>query len=214
LKFELYRPFGHAHISQMEKDGDVEGLINALDAPKVKKSAHLRAAIIIALSRVGDAKAVSVILDLLKSDPADSVRRMAAKALGQFDDPRPLPSLRAALADETTAVQLWAIQSLGLLRDRESVDHLIEMLDSPDWAFRSYAARALGEIGDHRATEPLLRHVQDKKGTVQIAVLSALRKIGDSRAVGPLREAREVEGWLRRRRFDAALSDLEARFGR
>lgn len=137
---------------------------------------------------------------------------MAAKVLWQFDDPAALPALRNALGDESKTVQLWAIQSIGHLRDRESVDRFVDMLDSPDWSYRSYAAGALGEIGDQRATEPLLRHLDDQKKTVQIAVLSALRKLGDSRAIAPLREARGAAGWRQRRRFDAALADLEARF--
>lgn len=211
MKLDPYRPFGYAHLRQMEEDGDVEGLIAALEAPKLRKSANLRSAAVIALGRVGDAQAVPVICGLLLSDSAESVRRSAAKALGEFEDPQALAALRSALDDESERVQLWAVQSIGRLRDRESVDRLIGMLDNPDWGFRSYAASALGEIGDQRATEPLIRRIQDQNGTVQLAVISALRKLGDSRAVGPLREARETAGWRRRRRFDQVLSDFEAR---
>lgn len=214
MKLERNRPYGYAHIKQMERDEDVAALIAALDVPKVNESANLRSAVVTALSRIDSRQAIPTLVDLLQSDSAESVRRASARALGRLGDPSALAPLRVALKDESKTVRLWTIQSLGLLRDRDSVDDLIEMLDSPDWSVRSYAACALGEIGDQRATEPLIRHIQDEKGTVLTAVLSALRKMSDSRAVGPLREAREAAGWLRRRRLDAALSDLEARFGR
>src|SRR5690349_14252591 len=104
----------------MEREGSVEELIEALGSPQIQKSANLRSAVVVAMSRIGDPSAVSVIADLLLSDSAESVRRAAARALGQFGDSRALPPLRTALQDESKTVQLWAIQSLGRLRDRES----------------------------------------------------------------------------------------------
>lgn len=213
MKLERHRPYGYAHIKEMERSGDVRALIDTLDVPAVKEAGRLRHAVVSALGRIGSNEAVAVVVDLLLSDPEESVRRAAARALGQLGDTSALPALRLALADESKRVQLWAVRSIGLLRGRESIDQLVEMLDSPDWGFRSYAAGALGEIGDQRATEPLLRHIQDPKGTVQIGVLSALRKLGDSRAIDPLRKARDAKGWWRRRRIAVTLRDLEARFG-
>jgi HEAT repeat protein len=197
----------------MERAGDAEGLLESLDAPRVARSDHLRTAVVIALRRAGLVQAVPAVSDLLLTDPADSVRRAAANALGEFGDPAASPALRRALDDESTTVQLWVIKSIGRLRDRESVERLTGFLDSPNWGYRSYAAQALGDIGDQRATEPLLAHLDDPKGAVQIAICLALCRLGDSRAIPALRESQNRANWWRRRRLDAALADLEGRFG-
>lgn len=210
-KFELFREHSTADIRRMERARDAAGLIAALKAPRVSRSDHLRTAVIIALRRAQLSQAVPEVIGLLLSDPAVAVRRAAANALGEFGDPAALPALRQALDDDSETVQLWAIRSIGRLRDRESVDHLIDLLDSPDSGFRSYAAQALGQIGDQRATEPLISHLGDSSGTVQIAICLALRELGDSRAIPALREAQSRAGRRGRRRFGAALADLEGR---
>jgi len=197
----------------MEREGDAAGLIEVLKAPRVSRSDHLRTAVVIALRRAQLSEAVPEVNSLLLSDPAVSVRRSAAIALGEFGDPAALPALRQALDDDSEIVQLWAIKSIGRLGDRDSVIRLIDLLDSPDSGFRSYAAQALGQIGDQRATEPLISHLDDSSGTVQIAICLALGQLGDSRAIPALREAQGQAGWWGRRRFAAALADLEGRFG-
>jgi hypothetical protein len=39
------KQFGYGHLKQMEKEGDVAGLVEALDAPRVKRSKSRRAAV-------------------------------------------------------------------------------------------------------------------------------------------------------------------------
>jgi HEAT repeat protein len=212
-KFELFREHSAADIRRMEREGDVEGLVQALHAPRVAGSDHLRTAVVIALRRAGLSQAVPVVSDLLLTDPAEPVRRAAANALGELDDPAASPALRKALDDDSETVRLWAIKSLGRLRDRESVDRMIGLLDDPDSGFRSYAAKALGDIGDQRATEPLLAHLEDPSGTVQIAICLALRRLGDPRAIPVLREVQSRASRWRRRRLAAALADLEEQWG-
>lgn len=196
----------------MEREGDAEGLIKALDTTRIQRSANLRTAVVHALRRTQSPQAVSVASGLLASDSSEAVRRAAASALGEFGDSRALPALRSTLEDESRSVRLWTIRSIGRLRDRESVERLIGFLDDPDWGFRSYAAGALGDIGDQRATEPLIAHLDDRKGAVQIAVSSALGRLGDSRAVPALRELRRRTSWWRRRRLGVVLRELEDQF--
>jgi HEAT repeat protein len=162
----------------MERERDVPGLIGALSTPRVEKSSNLRAAVVTSLKRISASDAVPAVSGLLVSDPAESVRRGAAVALGQLGDAEGLPALRAALDDEAEKVQMWAIRSLGELRDRESVERLIEMLDDPDWGIRSFAASALGEIGDQRAIEALVSRLDDSNSTVRLGVEKALGELG------------------------------------
>lgn len=172
------KKFGYGHLKQMEKEGDVAGLVEALEAPRVQRSNSRRAAVVTSLRRIGASKAVPVLSDLLLSDDSEAVRRGAAFALGDFDDAAALPALRAALDDDSERVRLWAIRSLGRLRDRESVDRLIGMLDDPEWGHRQFAATALGEIGDERAVAPLARLQDDSNLAVRRAAAEALHPFG------------------------------------
>jgi HEAT repeat protein len=178
--FTQTKPYGYAHLKKMEREGDAAGLIEALDAPRVKKSAKLRAAVITSLRRVGAREAIPAISELLLSDPTEVVRRGAAFSLGQLGDTAALPALRTALDDESKTVQMWAIRSLGQLRDHESVEALITKLDDSDSGFRSFAANALGEIGDQRATTALIRRLDDPKSAVRKAAERALDELGHS----------------------------------
>lgn len=177
MKFLLTRPYGYAHLRKLEKEGNVAGLIEALRAPRVESSAKLRFAVVTNLGRSGAVEAVPVVSQLMLSDPEETVRCAAAKALGQCGDGAALPALRTALDDQSERVQLWAIRSLGQLHDRESVERLIDRLDNPDWGFRAYAAGALGEIGDQRAIPALVPMLEDSSSTVRTAVEQALDKL-------------------------------------
>jgi HEAT repeat protein len=161
----------------MERENDAEGLIDALSAPRVEKSTGLRAAVAVSLGEIGTPEAIPALGGLLSSDPAESVRRVAAKALGQCNDVAATPALRAALDDESERVQMWSIQSLGQLRDRQSVERLIEILEDPDWGLRAYAAKALGEIGDQRAIHALVPMLEDSSSTVRSAAGQALDQL-------------------------------------
>jgi len=172
------KPFGYGHLKQMEKEGDVAGLVEALDAPRVKRSKSRRAAVVTSLRRIGAPQAVPVLSELLKSDPSEAVRRGAAFALGDFDDAAALPAVRAALDDESERVRLWAIRSLGRLQDRGSVERLMGMLDDSEWGHRQFAATALGEIGDDRAMPSLARLLDDPNPAVRRAATEALHRFG------------------------------------
>jgi HEAT repeat protein len=172
------KEFGYGHLKEMQKEGDVAGLISALDSPKVQKSKHLRAAVVTNLRKTGARDAVPILCKLLQSDPSETVRRMAALSLGELGDAGALPALRAALDDESDRVQLWAIRSLGQLRDRESVERLTIMCDDPDGGHRQFAALALSEIGDQRAVPALTPLLDDPDLMVRREARQALTRLG------------------------------------
>ena len=172
------KPLGYGHLKQMEKEGNVAGLVKALGAPRVRRSKSRRAAVVTSLRRIGAPAAVPFLSELLRNDPSEAVRRGAAFALGDFDDAAALPALRFALDDESERVRLWAIRSLGRLHDRDSVERLIGMLDDSEWGHRQFAAAALGEIGDERAMPALARLLDDPNPAVSRAATEALHPFG------------------------------------
>lgn len=174
------RSYGYGHLKQMERSGDVQGLIASLEVPRVKESAGRRGAVVTSLKRLHDDKAIPVLGKMLLCDSDELVRCQAAKALGEMRDKEARSLLRRALEDDSRRVQMWAMRSLGHLRDQGSVPLLLRKLDSPDWGCRAYAATALGEIGDERAIAPLADAARDENSTVHGAAMQALQELGVS----------------------------------
>lgn len=209
----LPQRFEHKDSKGLFSKGDVDGLVEALQHPDVRKSRLLRERVVEELENPADPRAVPALVDVLEGDPDMAARVFAADALGKVDDKRGLPALRKAIGDPEQPVRAWAIRSIGQVADRNSVDALIACLDDGDSWVRESAARALGQIGDHRATMVLAGAVNDPRGLVRKAAVSALVELGDWNAVELLRKAQARAGLLARWPIRRALRELEDRFG-
>ena len=168
-----------------------------------------------------------------------SVRREAAAALGEIQDPKAVGPLIQALKYEkknprlvTTAA--WALSKIG----EPTVDPLIQALEDRSKNVRMAAAWALGEIKDSRAVgpltqmvEPLIQNLGDKyssvRGTaggtlkkisqalkyedwdVRLAAAGALKQIRDSKAVEPLIQALKGKDWHARLAAARALGEIK-----
>lgn len=209
---ELPYRFEYKNSKKIAADGDVDGLIEAIEHPDVQKSRNLKLRVIRDLGKLSDPQAIPALITVLEEDPDAGARMYSAIALGKTNDAAGLPVLRQAMKDPVRNVRVWAIDSLGLLRDRESVGGLIEHLDDNEPWIRQNSARALGRIGDHRATAPLIEHLGDRKARVRKAVALALVNLGDSNAIDPMRKARTRISPVRRYTLNRALRELEDRF--
>lgn len=120
-------------------------------------SARVRAATVLALSRLGNA-AIPTLVRALGSPNAD-VREGAASAL-QNRDPRSLggakvgPALVQALNLEDPKIRRWAAGALGRVGPdgRVAVQALANRLNDPDPAVRTSVVKALGAIGADAGT--------------------------------------------------------------
>jgi len=209
---EEFDRFEYKDARAFAREGDVEGLIEALDHTDVQRSHLLRGMVIRELGNLEDSAAVPVLIEVLENEEESGPRIFAAQALGKFSDARSSAALRSLMHDADKSVRLWAIQGLGVQRDRGSVESLIECLSDENSWVREYAARALGEIGDHRATESLLVSTEDSNGRVRKASASGLVTLGDWNAIAPLRAVHARADWLSRRPLGRALRELEERF--
>ncbi|MHA1578780.1 MAG: HEAT repeat domain-containing protein [Candidatus Freyarchaeota archaeon] len=161
------RVLTEADIKRMRKQGDVEGLINALT---YKRKTKIRFDAARALGEMGDLRAVEPLMEAVKDENRD-VRWAAARALGELKDLRAVEPLIQALKDEGSDVRKAAIWALGELGDVGAVELLIEVLRNDIWGLRLEAARALAKIGDARAIEPLREFLE---GEYDIVVQEAL----------------------------------------
>ena len=153
--FNTYRSAG--------KD-DVENLITILKNGKSKYSRWEAAE---ALGKIGDARAVDLLIEKLK-DKKLLVRWKAAEALGEIKDHRAVEPLIQVLndKDEDWSARKSAAEALGKIGDNRAVEPLIEALKYSELSLfsdlehdytRWGAELALGWIGDNRAVEQIGR---------------------------------------------------------
>jgi HEAT repeats/Tetratricopeptide repeat/PBS lyase HEAT-like repeat len=190
-------------IEEMEENGDVEGLIHALndDAENVRREAMIalerigdsratepliqqlqnpditiQEEAITALGRIRDKKAVSPLIQTLNNQHI-GIRWKSAEALGKIGDPKATEPLIQTLQDPDKTIQEEAITALGRIRDKKAVSPLIQTLNNQHIGIRLRSAEALGKIGDPKATEPLIQTLQDPDKTIQEEAITALGRI-------------------------------------
>jgi len=147
----------------------------------------------------GQTDRVSQLINQLK-DQDSSKRYLAAKGLGDSNDPRAVEPLIAALKDSDGFVRYCAAGALGDINDPRAVEPLIAALKDSDAFVRSGAAIALGDIKDPRAVEPLNASLTDPAPNVRNDAASALDKIKGV-------PSPEEKAWIKRQAdFDKASS--------
>ena len=142
------------------------------------------------LAKLGPSAVPELVWALRDSD--QSVRCVAAWALGDLGDARGVEPLIAGLKDENLearragahvltegmqGVRWHAVEARGKLGDRRAVEPLIEVLKDGSGLVRLNAVEALGELGDPRAVEPLKALLGEKDADVRKAATEALQQL-------------------------------------
>ena len=137
--------------------------------------------------------AVKPLIGALK-DNHPLVRRHAAEALGEIQDPRAVEPLIAVLNDSDSLIRRHAVEALGKIRDLRAIKPLIAVLNEDREAHvRMSAAEALGWIEEPGVVDPLVSALKDEHWSVRSCSAKALGRIKDPRAVEPLVSALEDE---------------------
>lgn len=138
------------------------------------------------LATLGKPAVPQLIRELKSHDPL--VRRQAAEALGEIQDPRAVDPLGDVLKDKDALIRRHAVKALGKIKDAQAVPLLIGVLndDEEQSHVRMTAAEALGDIRDKRAVGPLVSALTNSHWTVRRSAAIALGTIRDPRAVEPL----------------------------
>ena len=129
---------GRLDIEKMERDKNVEGLIEALRHEGVRLEA------VMALARMGK-PAVEPLIQSLKNKDR-STRFSAAVALGKIGDPRAIEPLTRALRDEAWNVRIAVAAALGEIGDERAVEPLTQVLNDDNEDVQIGAKRALEKI--------------------------------------------------------------------
>jgi len=128
----------------------------------------------------------------------DDIREEAARALGDFQDPRAVTPLISALEDQNHYVRREAAKSLGRLGDERAIPALINALKDDDRSSREGAAEGLAEMKE-KALDPLIIALKDPDWHVRMGVLVSLRIIGDKRVIPDIIDALKDENRFVRR---------------
>jgi len=199
-------------ISELEALGVmvVEPLIESMSSDNSELCKNLA----IVLGRIGDAKAVSPLINFLGHSNKD-VRVYAANALWRIGEPSVIP-LVSALGSTEYDIKLNAIKILGRIGDKRATRPLIGLIGDDDETIRASVVNSLGLIGDlgtidilynsmvndnefvgqyavealmhmgKPAVDFLIEGLGSDNSGVRIKSASALGRIGDTRAVEPL----------------------------
>lgn len=124
----------------------VDRLARLLDAP----DDQVQGAAVLALARIGDARAIPRLRALLATQET-----LFIYAVGELHDRESVPALIDLLAAGPPPARQAAATVLGKIRDPRAVEPLIAALGDGG-QHQHEAARALGQIGDPRAVEPLI----------------------------------------------------------
>lgn len=136
---------------------------------------------------IHDSEVIPTLVEALENPyEVESVRYLAAEALGGSGDERAGDPLLKALKDENVAVRYSAAAALSNMRDDKTVGALINALGDENEFVRSSVAYALGTIGDRRAMEALLGKIDDGSEVVRFSVGKALGGLGGEEIISEL----------------------------
>ncbi len=120
---------------------------------------------------------VGELVDLLRADPADSVREVATWALVQHGETA-VAQILPHLADPDPAVRLQMAHALGKLAQPATIPALAGLLADPDEAVAAKAAFSLGQIAANHpdAADPLIGAVGSARPLLRDAISVALER--------------------------------------
>ncbi|MCM2466020.1 PBS lyase [Methanoculleus sp. CWC-02] len=133
------------------------------------------------LVRVGP-PAVEPLVAVL-NDRDDSIRRRAAKVLGEIGDPRTVPALMPLLHDDYYSVRREAAAALVSI-GTPATGPVASALGDPDGDVRKRAADVLAEIGDARVIEALEGISDDEDWYARRAAENAVERIRERAGEG------------------------------
>lgn len=116
-------------------------------------------------------------LILTLKDDDETIRKEAARALGNLGSSQAIEPLTITLQDPDKGVREEAINALGKIDDPQVIKPLAYALDSQFISLRWKAAQALGKIGSQEAIEPLTTALQDPDKDVKEEAIIALGRI-------------------------------------
>jgi HEAT repeat protein len=137
----FFGSFNQPNVVELKSQGDVEGLIEALN---YEKDHNVRLAAASALGKLEDAQAVEPLIEALND--RREVKEVAILSLGKIGDPVAVEALINMLTDKNWEIRGSAAKALGQIGDLRGVIPLIDAVEDNSESVRWIAANALTSI--------------------------------------------------------------------
>jgi HEAT repeat protein len=152
---------------------------------------EIRKAAVVALGRIGDARAVPALVELLGEDPELVIP--AADALAKIGDPRAFEALLALVGEPSGAVRQSVVGALNSLGSPSMPSRVLPLLEDDDPNVRESAVKVAGYFGYPECAELLLERCRDRDERVRRAAVEHLPFLEDERATHALVLALKTE---------------------
>ncbi|MCP4657755.1 MAG: HEAT repeat domain-containing protein [bacterium] len=186
-------------VGRIEPNAAAETLLVATVGDK---DPNVRRVAALTLGERGNAKAVGVLVEILRHGEEYEQSR-AARYVGEMKAVEAVDALVGALNEDVWRVRLSARDALVEIGDA-AVEPLLSAATDGNRRVRMKAASALGKLGSERAVGVLLAALKNRDWMVRDEAAVALARIRSEKAVGPLiaalkdpnGETRQAAAWV------------------
>ncbi|MGA9767817.1 MAG: HEAT repeat domain-containing protein [Blastocatellia bacterium] len=162
-----------------------ELLIEQLDHEEIET----RKAAVIALGRIGDARAVPALVEAMTGDTELIIP--VAGALGKIGDRRAFEALLDLIGHEDAAVRQAVIAAINSLGHPEMATRALGLLSDPNPGVRESAVKIAGYFGYEQCADLLFERCRDEEESVRRAAIEHIPYLEDDRILSVLIEALE-----------------------
>lgn len=179
-------PKARQDLAQLGDADTLAELCKVAENPRRKQG--LRSAACWALGRVGDSRAVPILLNLIRSSSPilawESAKSLILLGTNNNSRRQLIEILTTGSHSHNRSAAAYV---LGLAGTKQCISSLVRVLkESDNPSVRSHAAEALGNLKATRAMNSLLAALKDIAPGVRLSAIGALAELGDERAVPEL----------------------------
>jgi HEAT repeat protein len=149
----------------------------------------VKRAAVVALGRMGDARATPALTALLLDEDERPLWASVAGALARIGDRSPFEALLSRLGDHDAAVRQAAIGALNSIGDPSMSTRVSGLIDDPSPLVRESAVRIAGYFGYPDCVDAVFARCHDTDDSVRSAALELLPYFDDPRALDTLTAA-------------------------
>ncbi|MET0624544.1 MAG: HEAT repeat domain-containing protein [Pyrinomonadaceae bacterium] len=183
----LTRLLGHADaraevIEALVRHGS--GVTDLLVEQLASEDLEIRKSAVVALGRIGDARATPALVEVLGEDPELVIP--AADALAKIGDPRAFDALLGLIGDPHAGVRQAVVGALNSLGSPSMPERVLPLLEDADPNVRESAVKIAGYFGYPECVGLLLERCRDEDERVRRAAVEHLPFLEDERATPAL----------------------------
>ncbi len=165
---------------------DEQSALDVLTQELVSRDNDVKDKVIYALWNFGSERAVEILEEAARSNPA--VRKQALEALANLRDSAAISTLAEYLNDPDDWVRRTVVNSLGEIGGASVIPHLIKAVDDGDVDIAEKAVEFLGQIGGEEVISHLDNLLENRSGRLVGTVAEALGSAGAVVSISKLAE--------------------------